>query len=209
MSDDPNMAQERPAKRRNDNPEHRFSHYFDKFLDRVLLEPAWYTAVDDSEPVGGKGDSKQDLAIKRMRREQRKRAMGVKPSALDWPAIVQFDPRTFAVSAICWIELKRGNKYSSTEGQLTTIRLLRERGQIAEVAGNIHACLAILRLAKFRLHSNADNIATEIEARLEAADRAAPAKLAKRAKAAARSGPPKSRYTGRGITTLVNLERRR
>lgn len=160
-----------------DQPEHRFSHWVNALLERIVLEPAWYTAVDHSGPVGQKGETPDQRRIKRLRWEQRQRMMGIKPSQLDWPAVVQFDPETFAVAAICWIELKRGDN-DPTPGQEVTIRLLRERGQIAEPAWDIADVLAILRRARFRLHGNADNIAVEIAAKLDAADRTARAKIA-------------------------------
>lgn len=184
-----------------DQREHRFSHYVAQFFERVIIEPAWYSAVDHSGPVGQKNETAEQRRIKRMRWEQRLRAMGVKPSGLDWPAVLQFDPDTGAVVAACWIELKRGNN-QPTDGQRTTMRLLGERKQVAVACWTIHDVLLALRAARFRLHGNADNIAREIEAWLEAADREAPEKLARKAKArGAKPRPAKVAQRRGGITS--------
>lgn len=200
----PEAMDERP--RILDQPEHRFSHWVNEFFERVIIEPAWYSAVDHSGPVGQKGDTAEQRRIKRMRWEQRLRAMGVKPSGLDWPATLQFDPDSGAVTACCWIELKRGDN-TPTEGQEVTMRLLGERKQVAVTCWTIHDVLLALRSARFRLHGNADNIAREIEARLEAADRAAPEKLAKKAKA--RGGRVKATKPSRSQVRRVNAVRGR
>ena len=203
---DPDDAGGAPAPKKLDQPEHRFSFWFDHFLDRVVLEPCWYSAVDHSGPVGNKGDSPEMRRIRRMRWEQRQRAMGIKPSGVDWPAILQFDPVTFAVTAVCWIELKHG-KNQPTDGQRTTMRLLGERGQVVGAAWNIHDCLQYLRAARFRLHGNADNIAVEVQGRLDAAHAAAPARLAKRAKARGKPRPARRVVRKGGISTAMMVSR--
>lgn len=195
------IAAPAPGPRIYDQPEHRFSHYVDMLFDRVILEPCWFTAVDHSGPVGQKGDTREQRATKRMRWEQRLKAIGVKPSGLDWPAVMQFDPESYAVTAICWIELKRGDR-TPTAGQVITIKELERRGQVCGVARSIRDCLRLLVAAGFRLHGNADNIACEIEARLEAADAAAPAALVKKAKARGNRVAARITRATRGITAL-------
>lgn len=165
-----------------DQPEHRFSHWVMVLFERVILEPCYFTAVDHSgEPIGG------DPA-KNMRWREKQKAMGIKPSQLDWQA-VQFtdigeDEPIWPVRAICWVELKRG-KNKLSDGQIATIRMFRQRHQVADEARTPTRCLELLRQARFQLHANAGNIAAEIEERLAAADRAAPDKLAAKAKRAA------------------------
>lgn len=156
-----------PQKRTHRQREHGLSHWVDKFLDRVITEPCWYTAVDHSGESIGRDPEKQ------MHWRQKQRAQGIKPSQLDW-YVVQFDPVTFKPAAICWIELKQGRN-RLTDGQETTIRLLRQRGQVADEARTIHQCLALLRQAGFALHGNADNIAILIQAEADASS-AAPRK---------------------------------
>src|SRR3954451_23595790 len=58
--------------------EHRLSHYVDKLLDRILLEPCWYTAVDHSgRAIGGSVQAQMNW-------RQHQKWMGIKPSQLDW-----------------------------------------------------------------------------------------------------------------------------
>ena len=175
--------------------EHGFSHWVDHFFDRVILEPGWWTAIDHSGESIGRDPQKQ------MRWREAQKAMGIKPSHLDWYA-VQFDAvAPHRPTAIVWIELKVGSN-DATDGQGVTIRLLQERGQVADVAYTIPACLALLRRAGFRLHANADNIAAEVQARVEAA-RQAPSKKRRASRAA------KPRYTGIGITSSMLVGRGR
>jgi hypothetical protein len=187
-------------KKRLDQPEHRLSHYVDVLFDRVVMQPAYYTAVDHSGPVGQKGDDAELRRIKRLSWEQHQRWMGIKPDQLDW-YLVQFDPVTFKPTAAAWIELKWGSNPPTT-GQLQTIEHLTIRGQVCGVARTIAGCLSYLVTAGCRLHSNAENIAKEIQMRLDAAHAAAPAKLAKRAAAKPRK-PRVVRVGKRGISTSM------
>ena len=191
--------------RKLDQPEHRLSSFVDGFFDQVITEPCYFTAVDHSGPVGQKGDSPEQRRIKRLRWEQRQRAMGVKPDQLDWYA-VQFDPVTFKPTAICWIELKWGDN-KPTGGQQDTMQHLGKRGQVCGVAWDIADCLQYLRAAGFRLHGNADGIAKLAQLRLDAAHAAAPAKLAKRAKARGKPRPARRVARKGGISTAMMVSR--
>jgi hypothetical protein len=77
--------------------------------------------------------------------------------------VLQGDP---TVSA--WIEYKVGTN-KPTERQLGRMSEIERCGLVAAPAWDIADVLAILRRAGFRLHGNADNIAVEIQARLDAA----------------------------------------
>ena len=65
------------------------------------------------------------------------------------------------------IELKRGSSVS--ENQNNIHRELRAAGQHVSVCRTIHEVLQALRDAGFALHGNADNLAAEYEARVDAA----------------------------------------
>lgn len=147
------------APARRDQAEHRLSHYVDALFDRILMPPVWYSAQDHSGAAIGRSEHAQ------MAWRQRQKAMGIKPSQLDW-RIVQGAPMLYAE-----IELKvRGNQ--PTLGQLTTIRLLKERGFPAGVAWSVTEVYEFLRTSCFRLHGNARNITLEIETRWRAEDEA-------------------------------------
>ena len=65
-----------PPKR--DQAEHGLSHWVDLFLERALLPPCWFTAVDT-------GTYRPGITREQwMAAEQKRRAMGIKPHHLDW-----------------------------------------------------------------------------------------------------------------------------
>lgn len=144
-----------------DQAEHRLSHYIDALLDRILLEPCWYSAIDHfAVPMGETDESKK---IANMVRFQRLKAMGVKPAHLDW-FVYQKSTGIYAQ-----IELKVGYK-SPSVGQETTMKKLRERGIPTGCAKTIRQFYNLIVDAGFLLHANAENIVTEIEARHAASD---------------------------------------
>lgn len=154
---------------KHDKPEARLSHYVDALLDRILTEPCWYTAVDTGTVMV---NSRPEA---RMMWEQRRRAMGIKPHALDW---MVYQSGVFA----CF-ELKiAGGRVS--DGQKTTIALLSERDIPAAVCWSIWDVYEFLVRSKFLLHANAENIAVEISARWQAAQEGADEKKGKPKKAA-------------------------
>jgi len=138
--------------------EHRLSHFCDKLIERIVLEPYWATAVDTGTVLFSKNP------YARIMWENHRRWMGIKPHHLDWyiyqnPIFVQ-------------IELKHGYNQLSP-GQRTTIRLLEERGIQADVCWTIPQFYSTLLNAGFRLHGNAQNIMFEIDERYQAAERKA------------------------------------
>lgn len=144
-----------------DQPEHRLSHYVDALLDRIMVEPCWHSAIDHAAAAIGNTDEEKKQA--QMVRTQRLRAMGVKPSHLDW-FVYQKSTGIYAQ-----FELKVGYAKPHT-GQETTMRLLQQRGIPTGCAWNLAQFYDLLVGAGFQLHGNARNILTEIEARHAAAD---------------------------------------
>lgn len=144
-----------------DQPEHRLSHFVDALLDRIMVEPCWYSAVDHGAAPMGKTTDEQKQA--RMVRAQRMKARGIKPSHLDW-FVYQKTTGIYAQ-----FELKVGYNTPDT-GQETTIRLLTDRGIPTGYARSLAQFYDLLVRAGFVLHANARNILTEIEARHAAAD---------------------------------------
>lgn len=148
-----------------DQPEHRLSFFVDSLLDRILVGDCWYTAIDHSGAAIGKSDQAQ------MAWRQRQKAMGIKPAHLDW-CVYQRETGLYAQ-----FELK--SRYNQpTDGQETTMRLLRERGIPTGCAWNLQQFYTLLVEAGFRLHANAANILVEIEARHAAAQDGAALKSA-------------------------------
>lgn len=143
--------------RSHDEGEHRFSHWAKELLERILLEPCWATAQDHSGVSIGNDPQKQ------MNWRAKQTWYGVKPSQLDW-RLIQLGPCIYAE-----IELKYGSG-RPTDGQETTMRLLRERGIPTGCAWNLRQFYDLVLAAGFRVHANAANILTEIEARFAAAE---------------------------------------
>lgn len=138
-----------------DQPEWRLSHYVDMLLDRVMMKPCWYSAIE-----GGSIMVAQSVEA-RMQNAARRKARGIKPSHLDW--MVYQHPR------YSQFELKYGEAKPSA-GQAVTIGLLKEQGIPAGCLNSILDVYRFLAVAGFNLHANAANIATEIEARWRARD---------------------------------------
>ena len=133
--------------------EHRLSHYESKLLDRILLEPCWYTAVDHSgRAIGGSVQAQMNW-------RQHQKWMGIKPSQLDWN-IEQMAidiPSNVPLWRIAKIELKYGDNRPD-HGQETTMRLLADRQIFTGCCWNIAEFFAALKTAGFQLHANAENI---------------------------------------------------
>ena len=184
LFDDP--ADGSQAKRKPDQPEHRLSHFCAELLTRILTEPCWFTAQDTAgRAIGATWQEQQNS---RMHWEQNQKWYGVKADQLDW-RIVQ--PPIYAE-----IELKWG-KGERTEGQKRTIAALTARGIPTGCAWTLREFYDLLVRAGFRLHGNAANILTEIEARHAAAQD--PATMKKGAKPARKSKPRAARATPRQI----------
>ncbi|HEX2941525.1 MAG TPA: hypothetical protein VHO91_10790 [Rhodopila sp.] len=145
-------------------------------MDRIVCEPMWATAIDHSGAAIGKSERAQ------MVWRQRQKAMGIRPSHLDW-YVYQRDTGIFAQ-----IELKHGDG-QPTDGQCVTMRLLRERGIPTGCCWSVRDFYEALTRAGFRLHPEAAAIASEIEAKHGAADLAARTKQPKAAKRQPRPRP--------------------
>ena len=164
------------------NREHRFQAFADRFLDRVVLPPFWVTGIDHASNVSDNARA-------------RARARGLKPGVPDI-YLAQGEP-----TRTLWLELKRGT--SPSDAQLSVHRSLADCGVPCYVASSIKGVLVALYGAGIRLHGNAANIATEIEAKLTAADEAVPRvarssrpRVPKPSRAAVTRG---NRFTARGL----------
>jgi hypothetical protein len=96
-----------------------------------------------------------------------------------------------------WLELKVGAKV--TERQAATHRAMRAAGQSVFVCRSVHDVLAALRNEGFALHGNADNLATEYQARAEVERQPKP----RCTKPRAPRKPAKARRTGMTSTALM------
>lgn len=171
-----------------DQPEHRLSYFVDALLDRIMVEPCWFSAIDHGAAPLGK--SKEEQRKANMIRAQRMKARGIKPSHLDW-FCYQKETGIYAQ-----IELKIGYKQPD-EGQLTTMRLLRARGIPTGCAWTLRQFYDLLVQSGFRLHGNSLNILAEIQARYEAADGKADliaAGVVKKARRASRKASPRYQW---------------
>ncbi len=165
-----------------DQPEYCLSHFVDALLDRIMVEPCWYSAVDHGAAPMGK--SKDDQKRANMVRAQRMKARGVKPSHLDW----------FVYQRGIYAQFELKVRYNKPDlGQETTMRLLRERDIPTGCAKTLRQFYELLVEAGFQLHPNAENILSEIEARHAAADDLAEAiktgAVVKKRAAPKRAGP--------------------
>lgn len=151
--------------------EHRFSFYAAQLIERVVAEPMWTTAVDHSGAAIGQSVQAQ------MAWNQRRKAMGIRPHHLDH-YVYQRDSGIY-----CQIELKVGQN-QPTDGQLTTIRLLRERHIPADCCWTILEVYDALKRAGFHLHHDAPAIAQEIADKHAASDLATTMKVPRRKRSA-------------------------
>jgi hypothetical protein len=164
-----------------DDPEPRLSHWVNELLERILLEPCWFTAQDHSgRAIGGSPQAQMNW-------RQKQRWTGIKVSQLDW-RVVQCQPNLYAE-----IELKYGSGQPDA-GQETTMRLLRERGIPTGCAWSVEEFAELLTDAGFRLHPDTNAIVADIAARHAAADAAARAKA-----------PTRKRSTGRRMQLKPTL----
>lgn len=156
--------------------EHRLSHWFGHLLERILLEPCWFTAQDHSGAAIGNSPQKQ------MNWRAKQKWYGVKPSQLDW--------RIYQSPVYAEIELKYGDGRLET-GQETTIRLLTERGIPTGVCWTLEQGYQAVRAAGFRLHANAGNILLEVIERHAAAEMAAGVKAPTKKRSSTRATGPR------------------
>lgn len=142
---------------RNDQPEWRLSHYVNSLLEKIITEPAWFTAVDTGTQMVHKTQEARFAA------EARRKARGIKPAHLDW-YIYQFP-------IFSQFELKYGHNTPETN-QETTIDLLKKRDIPTGTYCTVLQVYEHVKAAGFKLHGNAENIARETELRWRAADEA-------------------------------------
>jgi hypothetical protein len=136
-----------------DRPEARLSHYVASLLERIVVEPAWFTAIDSAQPMGSQAPGA------RARWEQQRRTMGVKPAHLDW--MIYQAPR------YAQIELKIASPVSAN--QEATMAALARNGIPSGVCRSVLDVYRFLNAEGFTLHGNAFNVAMEVEARWRAA----------------------------------------
>lgn len=132
--------------------EHHFQPVAIAFINRVMVQPYWVTAICHENELT---DNQRARAKKR----------GVQKGVHD--VYVCQRPRRS-----CWTELKWGNNQPS-DAQIGVGNKLDECEIPRGFAWSIHDVLLRLREAAFDLHPNADNLAVEYQARAEAAVREA------------------------------------
>lgn len=155
-------------------PEERLSIAFDRFLDRALVHPCYYTAIQDSD-----GGARSDM------QRIRDRVRGRKKGQLDWE--VHQGPPYLTRK----VELKRGSNTTSSS-QDDTIRALKACGAPPIVAWSLREAHSGLLAAGFRFHPNVLTTLQHCEALLEAWDREAEiTKRTPRKKAAPRKAGPR------------------
>jgi hypothetical protein len=135
-------------KKRNVQREHIFQAVVDRFLDRVVLPPMWTTGINHENELTDNARA-------------RARGRGVKGGVFD---IYICQARGMSL----WLECKWGSNKPS-DAQQTVWRQLTACGISAGYCWSINDVLNGLRFAGFSLHSNAENLAVEYQARAEAA----------------------------------------
>lgn len=143
--------------RRNVQREHVFQGVVNHFLERVVLPPCWMTAINHENELTDNARA-------------RARGRGVKPGVPD--VYVSQAP-----SRSVWIELKWGDNKLS-DAQAAVFDALWRCNIPHGVCWDVHGVLMTLHHAGIRLHGNASNLATEYQARAEAAVAKAEAKAA-------------------------------
>jgi hypothetical protein len=151
-----------------DQAEWGLSHWVDKFLDRALIPPCWFTAVETGTIMLTKTPEA------RMAEAARRKARGIKPNHLDW-YVWQRETGIYAQ----W-ELKVGDN-KPTRGQADTIAALERNSIPTAVCYTVPEVHDFLVAAGFRLHGNAANIAAELHEKFLADRRKAAAKKPARA----------------------------
>lgn len=140
-------------------PEQRLSLWFNHFLEKVLLQPCYFTAIHDADG-GARTDNQRSRDV----------ARGIRGGQLDWE-ITQGQP---SGPLIRKIELKRGKNKTSSQ-QDSTIKTLTACGAAPAVAYTIAETHAALIRMGFRLAPTAAMWAAYYEEKLLASDREAAA----------------------------------
>lgn len=149
---DPLDTPEPPQRKRNVPREAIFQAWVDRFIDRVVLQPMHVTGILGENQLTDNARA-------------RARARGIKSGVHD-VYVAQMGARSL------WIELKFGsNKMSDAQREIS--RQLTACGIHNACCNDMGEVLYALRNSGFQLHANADNLATEYQARADAAVRAA------------------------------------
>lgn len=147
---------------KNDQPEHRFSHWCLELMDRIILtdQPSWWTAVDHSVKM-----TNQTPEAK-MNYENHRKYMGVRPHHLD---LYVYQYPLFSQIELKFADTHAAAEKALTTGQRDTIAVLTRRGVPNGYAWTIRSFYEVLCRIGYRLHANAENIVREIEHRYAAA----------------------------------------
>lgn len=137
--------------------EQRFSIALDRFLDRALLPPCYFTALQDSDH-GGRTDLQR----------ARDRVRGVKPGILDWE--IWQGPNGLARR----VELKRGYNKPSAH-QMTTVAALTACGAQPIVAWALRQVYEGMVSVGFQFAPNVETTLQHCEQLLAGWDREAEA----------------------------------
>lgn len=138
-----------------------FQAVVDRFIDRVVTPPMFVTGINHENQLTDNARA-------------RARGRGVKGGVPDI-YVAQHGARS------AWIELKWGANKPS-DAQIATHAALRRCGIAADVCYSIYDVLAVLRKELFDLHGNTMHLATEYQARAEAAVRTAETRVPKTSK---------------------------
>ena len=141
--------------------EHRLQAFAYRFIDRVVLPPFFTSGIDHASMTT---DNARARAAGR----------GIKFGLADCFVVQSYN----GYFRILFIEYKRGTKVSGN--QQAVADALAKCGVPTENCNCIAEVFWALRKHGFDLHGNADNIVVEVEAKLDAADRAAELKTPKR-----------------------------
>lgn len=176
---------------KNDQPEHRLSHWCLELCDRIVLtdEPSWWTAIDHSVKMSN------DNPQAKMNFENHRKFMGIKPHHLD---IYIYQYPWFAQIELKFAASQSAAEKALTQGQRDTITALTRRRVPNGYAWSIRSFYEVLCRIGLRLHGNAENIVREIEVRYAAAQDGAEIK---------RAAPPKKRPAGRGYKPKPSARR--
>lgn len=160
---------------KRDQQEHALSHWVNLFLERTIVGACWFTAVDTGTYRPG-ATREQWMAA-----EQKRRAMGIKPSHLDFYLWQK------STGQFTQFELKvKGRK--TRLGQDQTMVALRHNQIPTSVCETVPEVCEFLATSGFVLHGNARNIAAELHERY-LAQRQAKAAQPAQPKTAARRRP--------------------
>lgn len=145
--------------KRRATPEHSFQAWVDRLIDRIVLPPMFVTGIDHASQM-------TDNARARMAGRGIKFGMPDVFVAQQRIGYIVGTPHHLSA----WLELKRGSGLS--EHQKGVHRAMIAAGQRVFVCRSMSDVVAALKEVGFSLHLNADNLATEYEARVSGREKA-------------------------------------